>query len=262
MPDLEEQIEEGLGEGPGETVVPPVKKADGTAGDATIPAPKSDEWKTALAELTSTVNKALVPKKEVAPQMTQEQLNEHWGVFDPEKTDKEFFKKMFRLPADATPEDLAQAKAVWGMMQNGLMKQAVKGALLLVEQKYGSKFAQIDSLEEWRSQASAKELRTNFNETYPALADPKFNKIIKLSAAELADSDFATHEDYFKALAERAAENVKTVDPSFDLGAVQTKPKTGKPSLPRTRVGGTGGTGGGGNAQKSASDDDSGSLEM
>lgn len=260
MPDLEEVVENGLGEGDElgeqrETVVAPEKKVE------TPIVGKDEEWKAALAKLTDNVTK-LTTQKPPEKEETPEQRNVKWGVFEPEKLDKEFFHKLFNLPPDVDPKVLENIKSAWALMQNGLMKQAITGARNAVLIDHGDKLSRIDALEEWRNQASAKELRANFNETYPSLSDPIYSDILKLSASELANKDFATHDEYFKALAERAAVTIKAVKPDFDLGAVKPKTTTGKPSLPRTRVGGTGGTGSGGKAAKADSEDDSGSLEM
>lgn len=259
MPELAETIENGLESDElteGRETTPVVEKPVVEPG-----AGKDEEWKSALAKLTDNVNKLATPKPETKKETPEEQ-NARWAVFEPEKADKEFFKKFFKLTPESTPEEVQSAKDTWTLMQNGLMKQAIVGAMNVIEQKYAPRFAQLDSLEEWRNQASAKELRANFNETYPSLSDPIYSDILKLSASELADKDFKSHDEYFKALAERAAVTIKAVKPDFDLGAVKPKTTTGKPSLPRTRVGGTGGSGSGGKPTKADSEDDSGSLEM
>lgn len=261
MPDLEDVVENGLDEGNDlgetrETAVKPEKVEPADNGGA-----KDEEWKAALAKLTDNVTR-LTEKKPEPKEETPEQRNAKWAVFEPEKADKEFFKKFFKLNAESTPEEVQAAKDTWALMQNGLMKQAIVGAMNVMEQKYAPQFQRLDALEEWRNQASAKELRSNFNETYPALADPIYADILKLSASELANKDFASHEEYFQALAERAAKTIKGVKPDFDLGAKPKTTTTSKPKLPRTSVGGTGGAGGAGKASKDDSGDDSGSLEM
>lgn len=259
MPDLEETIENGLdgdelGEGRETTPAPTKVEPEPAPG-------KDEEWKAALAKLTDNVTK-LTTQKPPEKEETPEQRNAKWAVFEPEKADKEFFHKLFNLPPDVDPKVLENIKSAWALMQNGLMKQAITGARHAVMIDHGDKLSRIDALEEWRNQASAKELRSNFNETYPALADPRYADILKLAASELANKDFASHEEYFQALAERAAKGIKTIDGSFDLGAKPKTTTTSKPRLPRTSVGGTGGAGGGGKASKDDSGDDSGSLEM
>lgn len=225
---------------------PPEPEPEPGTESAAPPKPKVDV-EAALAELAGTVKTLATPKKPEPKALTPEEMNEKWAVFNPEKADPKFFHKLFNLPADAAPEVLDNIKAAWGQMQQGLMKQAITGAKLVMEHHYGDKFAKIDELEQWRSQASAKELRRDFNTTYPALADKKYDKIIKLVDSELAEREFNTHEDYFKALAEGAAEYIKTIDTGFDLGAAPQKPTAGQtPKLPRTRVGGSGGAGVGG----------------
>lgn len=259
MPDLEETIENGLdGDelGEGRETTPTTTKVEPEPATG-----KDEEWKAALAKLTDNVTK-LTTQKPPEKAETPEERNAKWAVFEPEKVDKDFFRKMYKLTTESTPEEIQAAKDHWGLMQNGLMKQAIVGAMNVMEQKYAPQFQRLDALEEWRNQASAKELRSNFNETYPALADPRYADILKLSASELSNKDFASHEEYFQALAERAAKGIKTIDGSFDLGAKPKTTTTSKPRLPRTSVGGTGGVGGGGKASKDDSGDDSGSLEM
>lgn len=225
------------------------------------PPKKKVDLEAALAELTGTVKTLATPKKEEPRQLTPEEMNKKWAVFEPEKADPKFFHKLFNLPADTAPEVLDAIKTTWGAMQNGLMRQALQGAMNLVEHRYGAHFAKIDELEQWRSQASAKELRRDFNTTYPALADPKYDKIIKFVDTELADQEFPDHSAYFKALAEGAAVHIKSINPAFELGE-QTKPTAGKtPALPRTRVGGSGGAAGGG-SKPDPEGDQSSSLEL
>lgn len=220
----------------------------------------TEEWKEAFKELSTTIKKGF-EKPEVVKELTPDQINEKWGVFDPEKADKDFFKNLFNLPDDVDPKILERIKKAWAMQHQGMMKQAVISAMNVVEHKYGSKFAQVDELEKWRSEASAKELRNDFMGEFPALADKKYGKILKLVSSELADKDFGTHDEYFKALAEGAAAAIKEFDPSFDLGAKTKTTATASPKLPRTRVGGQGGSGNGGR-HADPDEDQAGSLKF
>lgn len=248
---LEEEDEHALPQGnvtpKPEATEPPENPEEGKPAKRDTP-----EWQEAFKELAGEVKK-IVPKPE-PKQLTQDEINEKWGVFDPKKADKDFFKNLFNLPDDVDPKVVERIEKTWALMQAGLMKQAIKGSMNVFEHQYGGKLSKIDELEEWRSQASAKELRADFNREYPALADAKYNKILKLVSAELADREFDDHAAYFKALAEGAAKEIKDLDPSFELGA-KTKPTAAAtPRLPRTRVGGQGGAGSGGRPEEKDSD--------
>ncbi len=218
------------------------------------PTPPSDDLRAAMAELAGTVNKLAAPK-DVPKQKTQEEINDEWAVWDPEKTDPEFFRKFMRLNPDMDKAEAEQAikdyKALFGGMQKGLVKQAIIGALNVLRGEDLRKMREeFTPATEFAAQARAEKTRERFFKGYPALYTEteeganRFAKVIDATARLLADKEFTDESSYFKALAEGAAETIKTVDPSFDLGAKPTKQSAGTtPRLPRTRVGGTGGTG-------------------
>lgn len=221
---------------------------------------KRPDLEAALAELAGQVTKIATPPKVEKP-MTQEEVNAKWAVWNPTEKEKDYYKEFFGLADDVDDKVLQRKMLLFAQMQQGLVRQSIVGATNVFEHKFGGELAKIKELEEWRSQATAKELRQDFQRTYPALAEKKYDKIIKLISADLADKEFKSHEEYFQALAEGAAEAIKEYVPDFDLGA-KTKPTAGKsPSLPRTRVGGTGGAGGGGGKAQSSEDDQSHTLE-
>lgn len=206
---------------------------------------KSIDLEAAMAELAGTVKQIAQPKEAPVPPPTKEQIAEFWAVYDPESTDKEFFKKWFRLNPDATQEEIQQAKELFAGVQKGLMRQAVtaaqnyiKIARQEIDQEYGP-------LKEYVQTAQKEATRGRFFGEYPALNDKKFNKIIDATARSLDNKTFDSEEDYFKALAEGAAGSIKDILPDFDLGAKPTtKTKPGStPKLPRTSAGGGGGAG-------------------
>lgn len=222
--------------------------------------PRSEEWKEAFKELATTVKQGLTPKKEEVKE-SPEQVAERWGVWNPTAKEKNFFKEFFNLPDDVSEAVLNRKIELFKQMHEGLVKQSIVGARNLYTEDLRARDAKLEALESWRNEASAKELRQNFVDTYPALGDKKYGKILKLVAQELGDKEFASHEEYFQALAEGADQAIKEFDPSFELGA-KTKPSTPKsPSLPRTRVGGQGGAGNGGKAADPDADQ-SGSLKF
>lgn len=222
--------------------------------------PQDDDLRSAIRDLTkvvSTKNEPAKPEKT----FTQEEIDEYWGIYNPEKTRKDFMQKFFKLNPDATPEEIQDAKDLWKDMQTGLVKQAVKGSLNLTSKELEKLREEMAPIREYVSQAKAKEIKSRFDTAYPALADAKFSKVLDAHARLLADREFKDENEYFKALAESAAETIKGVDASFSLSAPQkTKPAGTTPRLPRSSVGGTGGAGSGAAAPVSTPKDDIDSL--
>lgn len=216
-----------------------------------------DELKAAMAELAGTVKTLATPKEAPEPELTQEQKNELWAVYNPEATRKDFMKKFFRLNPDATPEEETEARDLFKEMQQGLMKQAVTGSRNLMQIELSKRDEKLARLEEYVSKQNAEQTKTRFYTQFASLSDPRYAKVIAATAKELASGTFADEASYFKALAEGAAETIKGIIPEFDLGASQTKTKSAgtSPRLPRTSVGGTGGTGGGKQAALSVKGD-------
>lgn len=249
-----------------------VEQVTAPEGDPKASVEKKEEVKapsaleTAMAELAGTV-KSLATPKEKEEVLTQEQKDELWAVYNPTKTDPDFFRKFLRLNTDMDPIEVEKAvkefTPLFAEMQKGMVRQSIVGArnILLPElQKLRDEFGPIS---EHVSQERAVRTRERFSDAYPALADPKFKKVLDASARAIATQEFKTEDDFFKALAESAAETIKGVLPEFDLGAKPAKqPATTTPRLPRTRAGGTGGTGGGEAApKKDAKDDDSDAID-
>jgi len=225
-------------------------EGDSTKGKAKTPA--SDDLKAAMLELTGIVKKQVEPKPEPQKELTQDEKDELWGVFRPEKKDPKFLDKFFRLTEDMTPEQRAEFKALWDDTQAGLMRQAITGSKNLLQIELAQLREEFAPAQEYISQARAEKTRNAFYSKYPTLAEKteagalRYEKIINATARTLADQAFESETSYFKALAEGAAESIKAVLPEFDLGAqTKTKPAGTSPRLPRTRVGGTGGTGNG-----------------
>lgn len=260
MPELDlEDNDITLTSDEGQPQEPPVKP--------TTP-PPDDDLRRTMTELAGTV-KALATPKQEERQMTQAEQAEMWAIYDPEASNKEFFKKWFRLNPDATPEDVAEMKGMFADMQKGLVKQSIVGARNLFQQELKKLREEFQPIQEHYASDRAEKTASRFYAKYPALdlklEDGKrvYSAVIDSEARRLADKEFANEDEYFKALSEGAAAVVKSVKPDFDLGAKpQTKPAGTSLRLPRTSVGGTGGTGGGGGGpKKNDSGDDSGSID-
>lgn len=235
----------------------------------------NDALAKAIQGLTEKVNAPTAAAKPAERQPTQEEINEYWGVFDPQKSDPQFYDKMFRLPADMDPAEkqqvMAQLKETFAMMQTGIVKQSLTGSRNLMAQMREELMKEFKPAQEYVSTQRQEQTKNKFFETYPVLAEkgadgkPKFDALIAAHASQLQTQGktFPTEGDFFKALAESVAGTIKGVIPEFDLGA-KTKPNTAvtTPRLPRARVGGTGGSGGQGGQQADAatSKDDSAAI--
>lgn len=251
----------------GEETAPKGKEEEEESPTTTQP----DELKAALAELTKNVQGLAKPKDEPKKTFTQDEINEYWGVYNPEKTNPDFFKKWMRLPPDLDPQEaaafIAERKALFAEMQTGLSKQAVRAAQILMQQEIEKIRAEIAPLQENVTKASAEKLRTDFFTAYPTLSEPKLAPILKAVSIDLNDQVFTDAPAYFKALAEGVGKMITAATGQpFDIAAVKptSKSTVTTPRLPRTTAGGTGGSGGGrvlATAGKGTSDDDSASLE-
>lgn len=231
----------------------------------------NDELRESLKQLTDNVSK-LTSQPTQQTQKSPDEIAEEWGVWNPEKTDPEFFRKFMRMNPDMDKDEAAAAindyKQLFGGMQKGLVKQAIIGALKVIrENDLKGLDERLSPIQEHYSSQRAEKMAADFYGKYPALKDDevaglKFSGIVDGVARSLAGKDFQSQDAYFKALADGAAEKIKGVMPSFALGAVKAKPTAGtSPRLPRTSVGGTGGTGSGGGKPSKATDDDSGSID-
>jgi hypothetical protein len=221
---------EGEGEGEG---APPAK-------------PDADELKTAMAELASTVTRAVTPKEEPKV-LSQDEKDEMWAVWNPTKTDPDYFRKFLRLNTEMEPAEVERAVKeflpLFKSMQEGLVRQAVVSARNLYSMDIDKLREELKPTQEYVSTARAEQTRARFFGEYGALDDPKYKPVIDAVARTLADKTFDSEGDYFKALAEGAAGAIKGLIPEFDLGAGKKKTTTTTPKLPRTSVGGSGGSG-------------------
>jgi hypothetical protein len=219
--------------------------------------PPTDDLRAAMTELAGIVKGQVAPKKDDAPaELTQEQKDELWAVYNPEKKDPKFLDKFFRLTEDMTPEQKAEFKALFADLQQGLVKQSVVGARNLMQIELAKLREEFAPAQEYISEARAERTRGRFFDKYESLKDPRYAKIIAITAKDLSSREFKDEGEYFKALAEGAAETIAGVEPTFALGAVKTKQTPGTtPRLPRTSVGGTGGAGGGKQAALSVKGD-------
>ncbi len=218
-----------------------------TASKATKTAVSDPELLKAIQDLSTSVKSG--QKQEDRQELTEEQKEEMWGVFKPEKARPDFIKKFFNLPDDASTDLINEKRELLGYLQEGLVKQSLIGATnfqKIALKEIEDKFTPI---KEYVSKAEAKERDREFHETYPALKDPKYKKIVELTQKQLKRETFKDEPEYFKAVAEAAAESIQAIVPDFDLGATkEAKPKPAgtTPRVPRSTAGGTGGTGGGG----------------
>lgn len=244
MSDENEEVVEEL---PGQEEVDPNVVVDEVDGDGkpVVKPVKSEgpDLTAAMTELGELIRKGQTAPAAPVKEPTQTEINEFWAVYNPEAKNKEFFKHFFSLPDDVTPERLAQAKEMFGDLQAGLMRQAMTGskhyiaeALEKIKEEYGP-------VREYVETAKREKTRAEFYGEYPALNDEKFSVVVSAVAAQLNGKEFKSNKDYFEALAEGAAENIKRLIPEFDLGA-KPKPKPGNtPKLNRTSAGGGGGAG-------------------
>ncbi len=213
--------------------------------DKDKPQQQPDEMRTALADLAKTQKTILErteKRDEKPPEMTAEQKAEFWAVYDPEKSDKEFFQKWFRLNPDATAEEKETVKGLFASVQEGLVRQSVKGSKNYTDYQLEQIKQEFAPIRAYVEEARAEATRGRFFKGYPTLNETKFEKIIQITARQLAEKNFADEKEYFKTLAEGVAETIKGVDPTFDLGK-QQQPAGKAPKLPRTSVGGGGGAG-------------------
>ena len=229
-------------------------------------APKEDATAAAIRDLAASLKQQpqQQQQQQAAPELTADQKAELWAIYDPKKSKPDFMRKFFRMNPDATPEEEQEAEGLFSDMQQGLVKQAVVGARNLYRQDMQKELASIHEqykpVLDYVSAARAREHKTQFETSYPALADEKYSGIVKTVATSLAAQQFDSFESYSKALAEGAADLIKKVLPDFDLGTVQPKQSVQTPKLPRSGAGGTGGAAGGG-VPKKAGDDDSASIQ-
>jgi hypothetical protein len=128
-------------------------------------------------------------------------------------------------------------------MQKGLVRQAVVSSRNLFNMDIEKLREELKPVHDYVSTARAEQTRSRFFKEYEVLNEPKYSKVIDATARLLADKTFDSEGDYFKALAEGAAEAIKGLIPDFDLGAGKKKTTTTTPKLPRTSVGGSGGAG-------------------
>lgn len=221
-----------------------------------------DELKTAMAELAGAVRSTIKP--EPAPQqqgLTDDEKAEFWAVYNPEKHDPKFLQKFFRMSEDMDTEQLAEVRALFSNLQEGLVKQSVTSARNLMQVELQRLREEFAPARDYASQAAAEGTRNRFYSTYDALGEKnasgglRYQKIIDATARQLATQTFDSEAHYFKALADGAAEAIQGVLPEFDLGAGRRRTNGTTPRLPRTSVGGTGGTSGGKQAALSVKGD-------
>jgi hypothetical protein len=201
----------------------------------------------ALKEFSQVLRETKTQKTESAParEPTKEEIAEFWAVFNPEKANPKFFNQFFRLPDDATPEEIATVRQQFGLLQDGFMKQAVRAAQVMVQKEREEIMSEFGPIKEYIQSQRATATTDRFHKAYPALSDSKYSRILKAVHHELSSSgtEFKTEKDFFKALAEGAAEAIAPFEPGFSLTSTKTKTPVTTPRLPRTAGGSTGGAG-------------------
>lgn len=228
-------------------------------GKETSPAKKGVDLEKALADLAGTVGN-LAKVKEPTPQpkqMTKEEEDEYFGVWNPTKINPNFVKEFFNLPDDVDDKTMQAAAQRLAQLQEGLVRQAVVSAQRVLGPYFKKLEERVKLGEDYVSQAQAEKTRGRFFEAYPGLNEPRFSKIISAISSTLADKDFEGEDDFFKALAEGAANHIKELIPDFDLAKPAKKPSVTTPRLPRSGAGGGGGAGNKGGDQKDKSGDES-----
>jgi len=237
----EEQMDESLLEQKDDET-----KVTTTEEDDKSKTPPPDDTKAALAELARHVQEVTKPKEEPKV-LSDDEKEEFWGVWNPTKTDPDYFRKFLRLNTDMDPAEVEKAVKdflpLFKEMQKGLVRQAVVGARNLYTMDIDKLREEIKPIHEYVSTQRAEATRGRFFDSYESLSDPKYKGIVDATARTLADKEFDSEESYFKALAEGAAGAIKGLIPDFDLGAGKKKTTTTSPKLPRTSAGSGGGAG-------------------
>jgi hypothetical protein len=238
-PDELDELETGAAGATGAT-------GSGEGDGKETPEKESTALEKAVQELATTqktiLEKVEKPKEEKQVELTPEQKAEFWGIYDPEKSDKEFFKKWFRLNPDATAEEIQATKELFAGVQKGIVSQSMKGSKNYVDHELEKLREELTPIREYVSKAEQKATRDEFFALYPALKEKKFEKILSIVATDLGKKNYTDRDQYFKELAEGSAAVIKGVDANFDLGKTTT-PTSKSPKLPRTSAGGGGGAG-------------------
>lgn len=184
----------------------------------------NEDLRNAVQELTRIQTEAAKPKEKEAAELTEAQKAEMWAVYNPEGTKKDFMKKFFKLNPDADEAEVAEAREYFSDMQRGIVRQAIKGSMNIHQAEMQKLREEIAPLQQYYATAQAEKLRNRFSEAYDDFADPKYNKLLELADRAQAGKSFKSEADYFKAVAETAAEALKTGQPDFVLGAAKNKP--------------------------------------
>lgn len=226
----------------------------------------NDDLKASLAELAQSMGKMAANQQQQqtasAALPSQDEVDKYWAIYKPgEETLRKFMRLNPDMDKDEAKAAILEYQGAFGEMQSGLVKQAVVGAQRLFQEELRKLREEYAPIQEHYATQRAEATKDRFFKTFESLSDPRYSRVIDASARLLADKTFTDEKAYFQALAESAAEAIKGLIPTFDLGAKTTKSTATTPRLPRTSVGGTGGSGGGEvQLQQGASRDDSQTL--
>lgn len=203
--------------------------------------------KTAASELTDALHKLresiTPPAKEEpkAPELTQAQIDEALGNIT------------------VSPEDLAALNdpekqgATLKKLLSAAGLHGLKMSKVLLDAQVAPLQAQLNELIQERQVRISQDLERKFYEDYPTLASDAHKQIVALVGKDLASNEAYRKLNFAeraKLLAEKTAEHIKSVVPTFVLkpsGTPAAKTKT--TTIPRQAVGATSGTGGGATEQ-------------
>lgn len=232
------------------------------AEEKTPPPDPNEDLRNAVQELTRIQTEAAKPKEPEEKELTAEQKAEMWAVYNPEASKKDFMKKFWKLNPDASDEEVAEAREYFSDMQRGIVKQAIKGSMNIYQAELAKLREELktklDPIEKDYADTRAAKMRERFSAEYEDFADPKYNKLLELADRAQAGKQFKSEAEYFKAVAETAAEALKTGQPDFILGAVKNKPTktTGLTARSPRLIAGSGSGGGSGGGGKTQAPDD------
>jgi len=185
---------------------------------------------------------------------TPEEINKALNVWEP---DSEWIARY------TNPETQVAALRE---MRDGMAKQTLTMANVLMQEELGKFQSQLQPVAEAQRENSVKQWRSDFDTSYPQLADPKFEPALKLITDSLKAQNFvpASKEHAFQTIAVAAEKLISGMDPAFKLDVPKTtgKTKTIMPKLPTTTAGGGGGAGGKPQAAKSATGNRSTGIEV
>jgi len=212
-----------------------VKVPDDDASTTKSPAFDPTSLATAVSEAVATQLQAHA-SSQPAPQMTPQQLAEHYAIWDPNEG---FINGLNALTdADATP---AQKKKIFEDMRDGIMQQAFRASQLVVAQETQKMRAELAPAVQYAQQRQAKNVMKEFVTKYPALNGQ--TELVDAVIANLAQQNFKpkSKDEAYEKVAKIAEKILQGVNPQFSLKT--SGGSGGKPGMASTNMGGVGGGG-------------------